>query len=97
MVEVLAKVRLLALSRGLKLNEYGLFRIEGDVRVAGTTEEEIYAALGLDWVAPELREDRGEIAAAEQRDLPRLIEHTDLRGDLHRHTRAPLPETAHEH
>lgn len=75
-----------ALSRGLKLNEYGLFQVEGDVRVAGTTEEEIYAALGLDWVAPELREDRGEIAAAERRDLPRLIEHSDLRGDLHMHT-----------
>ncbi|MEQ1912478.1 MAG: DNA polymerase/3'-5' exonuclease PolX, partial [Vicinamibacterales bacterium] len=75
-----------ALSRGLKLNEYGLFQVEGDVRVAGTTEEEIYAALGLDWVAPELREDRGELAAAERRDLPRLIEQNDLRGDLHMHT-----------
>ncbi len=75
-----------ALSRGLKLNEYGLFNVADDVRVAGTTEEEIYAALGLDWVAPELREDRGEIAAAERRDLPRLIERSDLRGDLHMHT-----------
>lgn len=75
-----------ALSRGLKLNEYGLFNVEDDARLAGTTEEEIYAALELDWVAPELREDRGEIAAAARRTLPRLIEQKDLRGDLHMHT-----------
>ena len=75
-----------AIGRGLKLNEYGLFRVEGDERVAGADEHGIYEALGLDWVPPELREDRGEIAAAEGRSLPALIQHSDLRGDLHMHT-----------
>lgn len=73
-----------ALRRGLKLNEYGLFRDEG--RIAGATEAEIYAALDLDFVPPELREDRGEIQAAEARTLPALVSLADLRGDLHSHT-----------
>ena len=59
-----------AIARGLKLNEYGLFTIEADERVAGASEEGIYDALGLDWVPPELREARGEIEAAEARRLP---------------------------
>jgi DNA polymerase (family 10) len=75
-----------ALRRGLKLNEYGLFRVEGDARLAGATEHEIYGALGLDWIPPELREDRGEIAAAEAHRLPALIDRAHLRGDLHVHT-----------
>ena len=75
-----------AIGRGFKLNEYGLFRTEGDERVASETEEEIYAALGLAWVPPELREGRGELEAAETSTLPRLIERGDLRGDLHMHT-----------
>ena len=75
-----------AMARGLKLNEYGLFRVADEARVASATEEEIYAALELAWVPPELREDRGEIAAAEARHLPHLIQATDLRGDLHMHT-----------
>ena len=75
-----------AMARGLKLNEYGLFRVSDEARVAGATEEEIYAALDLAWVPPELREDRGEIAAAGSRHLPHLIQATDLRGDLHMHT-----------
>ena len=75
-----------AIGRGLKLNEYGLFRTADDVRIAGEREEEIYEALGLDWVPPELREMRGEIAAAEAHALPRLIDVADLRGDLHMHT-----------
>jgi DNA polymerase (family 10) len=77
-----------ALRRGLKLNEYGLYRIDDDVMVAGATEEDIYEALGLAWVPPELRENRGEIDAAEQRALPRLIALQDLQGDLHMHTTA---------
>ena len=77
-----------ALQRGLKLNEYGLFRIEGGERIAGDTEEGIYEALGLAWIPPELREHRGEIEAAEARQLPRLIDLADLRGDLHSHTTA---------
>jgi DNA polymerase (family X) len=77
-----------AIQRGLKLNEYGLFRVEDDVRIAGESEDGIYEALGLAPVPPELRENRGEIAAAEQHALPRLITLTDLRGDLHMHTTA---------
>src|SRR5262249_56605498 len=72
--------------RGFKLNEYGLFRIADQARVAGEREEDIYAALGLDWVPPELREMRGELDAAEAHALPRLVDVADLRGDLHMHT-----------
>ena len=75
-----------AIGLGFKLNEYGVFRIADDAKVAGEREEDIYAALGLDWVAPELRELRGEIEAAESRTLPHLIDRADLRGDLHTHT-----------
>ena len=77
-----------AIQRGLKLNEYGLFRVDDDVLVAGETEEAIYEALGLPWVPPELRENRGEFAAAEARRLPRLVTLQDLKGDLHMHTTA---------
>lgn len=69
---------------GLKLNEYGLFR--GARRVAGDTEESVYRALGLPWIAPELREDRGELDAAQAGGLPRLVRLQELRGDLHVHT-----------
>lgn len=75
-----------AQDRGYKLNEYGLFR--DDERIAGATEEELFAALGLDWIPPELREDRGEIEAAARHALPDLIELADLQGDLHLHTDA---------
>jgi DNA polymerase (family 10) len=73
-----------AQTRGLKLNEYGLFR--GQRRIAGRTEEEIYAALGLAYIPPELRESQGEIEAAERGTLPRLVDHGDLRGDLQTQT-----------
>jgi DNA polymerase (family 10) len=72
--------------RGLKINEYGVFR--GARRIAGETEESVYRAVGLPFIAPELRENRGEIEAAEKGRLPRLIEFKDLRGDLHAHTTA---------
>ena len=75
-----------AIGLGLKLNEYGVFRVADDQRIAGATEEEVYAALGLPWIPPELREMRGEIEAAVTGTLPRLIEQADLRGDLHMHT-----------
>jgi len=75
-----------AIQQGLKLNEYGLFRVDDDSRVAGETEEGIYEALGMAWVPPELRENRGEIDAALARQLPRLLSQPDLRGDLHMHT-----------
>ena len=81
------KIRGLAQKRGLKLNEYGLFR-EGDPEelVAARTEEEIYAALGLSYIEPELREDGGEIEAAMKGELPELLTLEDIRGDLHAHT-----------
>ena len=68
----------------LKLNEYGLFR--GEKQVAGRTEEEVFKTLGCEWIPPEMREDRGEIDAAAEGKLPKLIERGDLRGDLHAHT-----------
>lgn len=75
-----------ALNLGLTLNEYGLFKIDTGEKVAGETEEGLYQALGLAWIDPALRENRGEIAAAEAGTLPTLITQTDLRGDLHMHT-----------
>ena len=75
-----------AQDRGLKLNEYGLF--DGESRVAGATEEEVYDAIGLPWIAPELREGRGEIEAAEAGELPDLVTLDDIRGDLHTHSTA---------
>jgi DNA polymerase (family 10) len=75
-----------ALQRGYKLNEYGLFRVDDNARVAGDTEEGIYGALDLRWVEPELREHRGELQASAQGTLPALVSRGDLRGDLHMHT-----------
>ena len=77
-----------AVRLGLKLNEYGLFRVEDDTRIAGDTEASIYQALGLPWIAPELRELRGEFEAARGGRLPVLVDRDDLRGDLHCHTTA---------
>jgi DNA polymerase (family X) len=77
-----------AIQRGLKLNEYGLYRVDDGALVAGETEEGIYEALGLAYVPPELRENRGEIEAAEARTLPRLVTLQDMRGDMHMHTTA---------
>lgn len=77
-------LRQLAIQKGLKLNEYGLFR--GTRRIAGRTEEQVYEHLGLPFVPPELREDQGEIRAALDGRLPRLIEHGTLRGDLQTQT-----------
>jgi DNA polymerase (family 10) len=75
-----------AIDRGFKLNEYGLYKVDGDERLAGATEAEVYAALGLAWIPPELREARGEIEAAAGGRLPALLEQSDLRGDLHMHS-----------
>ncbi len=79
-------VRKIAQARGLKLNEYGVFR--GEERVGGRTEKEVFDAVGLPYIPPELREDRGEIEAARRKRLPVLITQDDIRGDLHCHTRA---------
>ncbi len=82
------RVRDIAARKGLKLSEYGLFREKSGRRVAGASEEEVYAAVGLPWIAPELREDAGEIEAALAGTLPHLLELGDVRGDLHCHTNA---------
>jgi len=76
-------LRTLARDRGLKVNEYGVFR--GEDRVAGASEEEVYASLGLAWIPPELREDRGEIEMAARGAIPTLVAEGDLVGDLHLH------------
>ncbi len=73
-------LRRIAMEQGLKLNEYGLFR--GERSIAGRTEEEVYHALGMEWIPPELREDAGEIEAARAGTLPRLVEYGQVRGDL---------------
>jgi DNA polymerase (family 10) len=79
-------VRQRALKRGYTLSEYALANVKDGSFVAGATEEEIYAKLGLDWIPPELRENNGEIEAAEEHRLPVLIEEADIRGDVHMHT-----------
>ncbi len=88
-----------AVRMGFKLSEYGLFRSEDDTLVCSETEEEVYQALGLRWIPPEMRENLGEIELAAEDKLPRLLEVADMRGDLHMHTtetdgRATLAEMA---
>ena len=80
------RLREIAMKAKLKLNEYGLF--EDDTAVAGAVEEEIYAKLGLDFIDPRLREDRGEVEAAKKHALPKLVRLEDIRGDFHAHTTA---------
>ncbi len=79
-------IRKLGQEKGLKINEYGIFR--GDNRIGGAKEEDVFAAVGLPWIEPELREDRGEIEAAASGRLPKLVTLADVRGDLHVHTTA---------
>ena len=79
-------LRQLAQQQGLKINEYGVFK--GDSSVAGATEESVYASVGLPWIPPELRENRGEFDAARAGRLPALVNVGDLKGDLHAHTKA---------
>jgi DNA polymerase (family 10) len=79
-------IRKRAQDRGLKINEYGVFR--GEKSIAGRTEKDVYAAVDLPWIPPELREDRGEIELAEKGKLPKLVELDDIHGDLHMHTTA---------
>jgi len=80
------EIRRLAQERQLKISEYGVFK--GEKRIAGDTEESVYKSVGLPWIAPELRENRGEIEAARAGKLPKLVELSDLKGDLHAHTKA---------
>jgi DNA polymerase (family 10) len=80
------KLRTIAVKQGYKLNEYGLFERETDEKVAGENEEGIYQALGMSWIEPELREDRGEIVGAIEGHLPNLLPLNKVKGDLHVHT-----------
>ncbi len=82
------RLRERAISIGMKLSEWGLFKQDSDTVVAGKSEEEVFKALKLAWVPPELREDRGEVALAENDDLPTLIELSDIKAELHAHTTA---------
>jgi DNA polymerase (family 10) len=78
------RIRELGVKKGLKINEYGVFR--GDERIGGEHEEDVFASVGLAYIPPELREDRGEVEAAKENRIPTLIELNDLKGDLHVHT-----------
>jgi DNA polymerase (family 10) len=82
--ELNVELRKIAIARGLKLNEYGVF--QGEEQVAGRTEEEVFQALGLPYIEPELRENRGELEAALAGKLPELVGKSDIKGDLHLHT-----------
>lgn len=79
-------LRAMAMKRGLKFNEYGVFK--GTRWLAGRTEQEVYAKAGLPYIEPELRENRGELEAAKNKKLPRLVKLADIKGDLHSHTKA---------
>ena len=81
------RLREMAVKAGLKINEYGIFREKDDKKLGGKREEDVYRILGLPFIAPELREDLGEMEAAIEGRLPRLIDSSDIRGDLHVHTR----------
>ncbi|MEU7133677.1 DNA polymerase/3'-5' exonuclease PolX [Streptomyces sp. NPDC046261] len=80
------RVREIAVRHKFKLSEYGLFHADSDKKITSRTEEDIYARLGLPWIPPTLREDRGEVAAGLRDELPDLIAEDDIRGDLHTHT-----------
>ncbi|HEA84187.1 MAG TPA: DNA polymerase/3'-5' exonuclease PolX, partial [Thermodesulfobacterium geofontis] len=79
------RVRELALEKGLKINEYGVFK--GETRIAGKTEEEVYASVGLPFIPPEIREDRGEIESALHGNLPKLVSYDEIQGDAHVHSK----------
>ena len=81
------RLREMAVKKGLKINEYGVFDIKTDKKIGGKNEADIYKALGLPFIPPELREDTGEIEAAFERKLPELFELSDIKGDLHVHTK----------
>jgi DNA polymerase (family 10) len=78
-------LRGIAKAKGIKINEYGVFK--GKKKIAGKEEKEVYRSLGMDWIEPELREDRGEIEAAQKKLLPKLIQESEIKGDLHVHSK----------
>ena len=77
-------LRGIAKTKGIKINEYGVFK--GEKKIGGKEEEDVYRALGMDWIEPELREDRGEIEAAQEDRLPKLVKEPEIKGDLHVHS-----------
>ncbi|MGO8989128.1 MAG: DNA polymerase/3'-5' exonuclease PolX [bacterium] len=90
-------LRGIAKAKGIKVNEYGVFK--GKKKIGGKDEKDIYRALGMDWMVPELREDRGEIEAAQKGRLPKLVQESDIKGDLHVHSKwsdgtSPIEEVA---
>jgi DNA polymerase (family 10) len=90
-------LRGIAKTKGIKINEYGVFK--GEKKVGGKEEEDVYLALGMDWIEPELREDRGEIEAAKEARLPKLVKEPEINGDLHVHSNwsdgtSPIEEIA---
>ena len=80
------RLREMAVKKGLKINEYGVFQARNNKKIAGKEEQEIYRKLGLQYIMPELREDRGEFEAAQKKQLPKLVTIEDIKGDLHTHT-----------
>jgi DNA polymerase (family 10) len=78
-------LRGIAKAKGLKINEYGVFK--GKKKIAGKEEKDVYRSLGMDWIEPELREDRGEIEAAQKKGLPKLVQECEIKGDLHVHSK----------
>jgi len=78
-------LRGIAKTRGIKINEYGVFK--GERKIGGKEEKEVYKALGMDWIEPELREDRGEIEASQKGHLPKLVQESEIKGDLHIHSK----------
>ncbi|MGQ9636750.1 MAG: DNA polymerase/3'-5' exonuclease PolX [Thermodesulfobacteriota bacterium] len=78
-------LRGIAKSKGIKINEYGVFK--GEKKIGGREEEEVYKALGMIWIEPELREDRGEIEASQKKSLPILVKESEIKGDLHVHSK----------
>jgi DNA polymerase (family 10) len=78
-------LRGIAKAKGIKINEYGVFK--GEKKIAGKEEKEVYRSLGMEWIEPELREDRGEIEAAQGKRLPKLVQESEIKGDLHVHSK----------
>jgi DNA polymerase (family 10) len=78
-------LRGIAKAKGIKINEYGVFK--GNKKIAGKEEKDVYRSLGMNWIEPELREDRGEIEAAQEKRLPKLVQESEIKGDLHVHSK----------
>jgi DNA polymerase IV (family X) len=81
------RLREIAIKKNLKLNEYGVFRLDENTKIAGITEEDVYESLGLDWIPPEMREDTGEVELASDHKLPKIVDYNEIKGDLHMHTK----------